>query len=132
LKPAKWKPDYQPHLDSIVRKASEAAGDTIAILTAALDAFFADSEQQRFGCIPPGLDWKWDQFAGPYLEQTAAEERKRKREAAEQRYQEAKRLAEAEHMQKVRERAQRQEQNGQGPMADPVAELMRSIGGGKL
>jgi len=35
-------------------------------------------------------------------------------------------------MQKVRERAQRREQNGQGPMADPVAELMRSIGGEKL
>jgi hypothetical protein len=132
LTPAKWKPEYQPHVDTIVRKASEAAGDRIAILIAALDAFFADSEQQRFGCIPPGLDWKWDQFAGPYLEQHAASERERKREAAEQQYQKEKRLAEAVHMQKVRERAQRQERNRQGPMADPVAELMRSIGGGKL
>jgi hypothetical protein len=131
LKPAKWKPDYQPHLDSIVRKASEAAGDTIAILTAALDAFFADSEQQRFGCIPPGLDWKWDQFAGPHLEQAAADERKCKAAAAERRYQEAKRRADEEHMQKVQARA-RQRNRQKGPMADTVAEAIRSIGGGKM
>jgi hypothetical protein len=127
-----WNPQHQPHLDSIVLKASEANGDTSAILTAALDAFFADSEQQGFGCIPPGLDWKWDQFAGPHLEQAAAAVRKRRTEAAERRHQEAKRKAEEQHTREVAERARQREQNGQGPMADDVAELMRSIGGGKV
>jgi hypothetical protein len=76
--PAKWKAGYQPHIESVVRKASEATGDTFAVLNAALDAFFADPDQQEFGCIPKGLDWKWDQFAGPYLEQIKAVDRERK------------------------------------------------------
>jgi hypothetical protein len=88
LKPARWKPDYQPHLESIVRKAWEAKGDTCAILTAALDAFFADSEQQGFGCVPPGLDFKWDQFAGPYLEQTEAADREQRIAERDRKYKE--------------------------------------------
>jgi hypothetical protein len=88
VKPAKWKPNYQPHLDSIVQKASEAKGDTCAILAAALDAFFADSEQQGFGCIPPGLDWKWDQFAGPHLEQTEAADREQRIAERDRKYKE--------------------------------------------
>lgn len=130
LKPARWKLDYQPHLESIVRKAWEAKGDTFAILTAALDAFFADSEQQGFGCVPPGLDFKWDRFAGPYLEQAATAELEHNRAVAEHRYQEAKRRAEEEHLQEVRARSR--QRNGQdGPMADAVTDLMRSIDGGR-
>ena len=111
-KPAKWKPDYQPHLDSIVLKASEANGDTFAILTAALDAFFADSEQQGFWCIPPGLDWKWGQFAGPYLEQAAAAEKKRRSDASLNEHKAIQAAAEAQHKREVDERARQRKANG--------------------
>lgn len=47
-------------------------------MNAALDAFFADPDQQGYGCIPKGLDWKWDQFAGPYLQQAEAVSREQR------------------------------------------------------
>lgn len=138
LKPARWKPDYQPHLDSIVRKASDANGDTFAILTAALEAFFSDSEQQGFGCIPKGLDWKWDQFAGPYLEQIESEARARRIADKDAKYQ---RDLEAEGKKRLQQALERNPEwqqegctpgNSGTPMADAVAELMQSISGGKV
>jgi hypothetical protein len=138
VKPAKWKPDYQLHLDSIIQKASEAKGDTCAILAAALDAFFADSEQQGFGCIPPGLDWKWDQFAGPYLEQIESEARARRIADKDAKYQ---RDLEAEGKKRLQQALERNPEwqqegctpgNSGTPMADAVAELMQSISGGKV
>jgi len=117
VKPAKWKPDYQPHLDSIVQKASEAKGDTCAILAAALDAFFADSEQQGFGCIPPGLDWKWDQFAGPYLEQTEAADREQRIAERDRKYKEDLERESKKQLAKVL--AKQQAANSAAPAAVP-------------
>jgi hypothetical protein len=117
VKPAKWKPDYEPHLYSIVQKASEAKGDTCAILAAALDAFFADSEQQGFGCIPPGLDWKWDQFAGPYLEQTEAADREQRIAERDRKYKEDLERESKKQLAKVL--AKQQAANSAAPAAVP-------------
>jgi hypothetical protein len=130
----KWSPDHQPHIDSIVQKASEVkAADTIAILTAALDGFFEDATQQRYGYIAPGLDHGFATYAGPYLEQTAAEARERRIADAESRYQQAKAAAEAKHAREVAERARQREQNGSGPgpLADAVTETVQLLRGGK-
>jgi hypothetical protein len=122
--PAKWKPDYQPHLDSIVRKASEATGDTFAILNAALDAFFADPDQQGFGCIPKGLDWKWDQFAGPYLQQAEAVSREQRIAEGEADYQRAK----AEYEARADADRKRRQQEANGPVGIGPEQLAALIG----
>jgi hypothetical protein len=60
----------------------------------------------------------------------ATAELEHNRAVAEHRYQEAKRRAEEEHLQEVRARSR--QRNGQdGPMADAVTDLMRSIDGGR-
>jgi hypothetical protein len=114
-------------------QASEAKGDTRATMEAALDAFFEDPEQQKHGCVPPGLDWYFDRFAGPYLEQAEAAERKRRAEAAERRHQEAKQQAEEQHAREVDERARQQNgsKDGRGAASVALAELMQSITVGK-
>ena len=122
--PAKWKPDYQPHLDSIVHRASEATGDTFAILNAALDAFFADPDQQGFGCIPKGLDWKWEQFAGPYLQQAEAASREQRIAEGEADYQRAK----AEYEARADADRKRRQQEANGPVGIGPEQLAALIG----
>jgi hypothetical protein len=122
--PAKWKSDYQPHLDSIVQRASEATGDTFAILNAALDAFFADPDQQGYGCIPKGLDWKWDQFAGPYLQQAEAVSREQRIADREADYQRAK----AEYEARDDADRKRREQEANDPVGIGHEQLAALIG----
>jgi hypothetical protein len=135
--PTKWKADYLEHVESIALKASQAKGDTFKILTAALDAFFVDTEQQGFRCNPKGLDWKWDQFARPYLEQIELETRERRIAELDAKYQRDLEAEGRKRLQKALERNPEWQQNGGtpgssgNPLADDVAELMHSISGRK-
>ena len=114
------------HLDEIQRLAEHEPGDPLATLAVAFDAFDADTSQQKYRHSPQGLVMHWNRYVADHRERTEAEERTRKAAAAEARYQEAKRRAEADHLQKVRAKQQR----GGTPVA--VAELMRSTGREKL
>lgn len=121
---------YQTHFDAIVRQAAEQPGDTLAAMAAAMDAFLADPDQQQYGDhSPQSLAKLFPRYVAQHREETEAAERKRNAEAAEQRYQEAKRRAEEQHAREVKERARQKNgsKDGRGGAPVALAELMRSI-----
>jgi len=113
------------HFDEIQRLAEQEPGDPVATLAVAMDAFDADTSQQKYRHSPQGLVMHWNRYVADHREQIKATEGKRRAAAAEQRHQKAKAAAEAEHWQKV----QAKQQRGGKPLA--LAELMPSIIGGK-
>lgn len=127
-KAVRWNPKHQPHIDAVIRKAIEAEGDTFAILTAALDAFFADATQDPFAHIPPGLDHGFATYAGPYLERAAAEASDRRIAEKNEEYHRVKAEYEA-RAEADRQRKHGGPHNGQGPLAGPLAETTRSLAG---
>jgi hypothetical protein len=73
-----------------------------------MDAFLADPDQQQYGDhSPQSLAKRFPRYVAQHREQNEALVAKRKAEAAERRYQEAKAAAEAEHWQRVQAKQQR-------------------------
>jgi hypothetical protein len=116
-RPRNWT-SYQIHFDSIVRQAAEQPGDTLAAMGAAMDAFLADPDQQQYGDhSPQSLAKLFHRYVAQHREQIEALESKRKGEAAERRYQEAKAAAEAKHWHEVQ--AKQQAGNSAAPAVVP-------------
>jgi hypothetical protein len=114
------------HFDEIQRLAEQEPGDPVATLAVAMNAFDADTSQQKYRHSPQGLIMHWNRYVADHREQIKATEGKSRAAAAEQRHQKAKADAEAKHWEKV----QAKQQRGGKPLA--LAELMQSISGGKV
>jgi chemotaxis protein histidine kinase CheA len=114
---------HEHELADALSKAEQEEGDTEQVLHHALDAFFADDGQAKFGPghMPKGLVYHWDRYIEPYLEQFKRQVRERRDARYQRALEEAgqKRLAKA---------------LGNGAETDPekaqviIAELMAGIG----
>jgi hypothetical protein len=134
---------YGKHFEQIGEHARRQPGNVGQVLQYVYRRFFADDSQVEYGQHSPAtLAGKgFFRHISGYAEEHEAERRVQlEREHSDKVHakleadtaQWRRERAEAEHMQKVRGRAPRREQNGQGPMADVAAELARSVGEGKL
>jgi hypothetical protein len=119
----KWKPEYQTHLEGIVRQASEAEGDTFKVLTGGMDAFFKDPEQRKWRFAPPGLDWGFAEYAAPILEQGAAEASARKIAEKDAEYDRIRDEYAERDWQKKQARKRQREQNGTSRSSTPGGNL---------
>jgi hypothetical protein len=119
----KWKPEYQTHLEAIVRQASEAEGDTFKVLTGGVDAFFKDPEQRKWRFAPPGLDWGFAEYAAEVLEQEAAEASARKRIEQEKKLAAIDAAILAKDEEKKAARRAEREANGTGLSSTPGGNL---------
>jgi len=130
----RWKPEHQEHLYAVVLKATGAPGDTFTILTGALDGFFADPTQLKYRYSPAGLAHGFDTYTAPILEQEAEAFKAQKRAETDAKLavMDAAILARDAEKKAARRAEPEEKRNGQSTMADGVAELIRSLGGGKL
>lgn len=128
----RWKPDQLSRFDDIERRASEEA-DPGAILAAALDGFFADSDQRKYRHVPQGLLIGWNQYVAPVREQIEADARQRQIAERDAEYEREKARyearAEAERMRKRQERQSNGSRDGRGCQPTALAELLEAIPG---
>jgi hypothetical protein len=123
----KWKPEYQTHLEGIVRQASEAEGDTFKVLTGGMDAFFKDPGQRKWRFAPPGLDWGFAEYAAPILEQENEEAKARKIADKTAEYERIRdEYAERDWRQKQAKKQER-EQNGTSRSSTPGGNLATDL-----
>jgi len=125
--PCKWKPEHREHLGDVALKASNSPGDAIGIMSAALDAFFADSSQAKYRYSPAGLAHGFDTYAAEALEQEAQalNDRKRAKRDAELEAIDAAILAadEAKKAKRKAERKAEREANGTSRAGAPGGNL---------
>ena len=124
-----WKPEYQELLEAVALKATQAEGDPFKILDGALDDFFADTEQRRFKYSPSGLNFGFDTYAVAVLEREAEafKAQKRAKRDAELAAIDAAILAKDAAEKAARRQNGWTDGHGRKPMADPLAEIMRSF-----
>jgi hypothetical protein len=111
----RWpNPKHPEHIDEIQRLAEREPGDSVATLAVAMDAFDADTSQQKYRHGPQGLVMHWNRYVADHRQQIEASEKKRRGELARQRHEAARDAGDAKHLKEVRERARQRVQNGAG------------------
>jgi len=123
--------EHREKLQEVVEKATQAPGSTVSILTGAVDGFIAAPSQREFRYSPHGLAHGFDTYAADVLEQEAEafSAQKRAKRDEELAAMDAAILARDAEKKAARRAEREAKRNGQDPVA--LAELMRSIGGGK-
>lgn len=124
-----WKPEHQGLLEAVALKASEAPGDTYKVLRSIVDAFFADSNQEKFKYAPSGLHYGFDKYAAPILEQAKAEARDRKRAEKDAEYVRIRDEYDERAWQEKQARKQEREQNGASHSNPPGGNLGHELKG---
>lgn len=130
----KSKPADRERLEAVARKAIDAPGDTVAILTGAVDAFFADPDQLKYRYSPAGLAYGFDRYAAEALGVEAEAFKAQKRAESDAAYQRAKAAHEARADEERKQRQRQREANGtplRGRNLEPLAGLVPTISGGK-
>jgi len=123
---------YGERFERIEELASQQPGTVDKALAYLYRAFFADASQVDYGQHSPATLAKtgFSRHVSGYAEEHEAERRRRlEREDSDKVL--AKLEADEEQWQRERAESERM-RNGQSPMADGMAELMRSLGGEKL
>jgi hypothetical protein len=113
-----WKSEYQEHLEVIAEKATKAPGDTLKILSAALDAFFGKPEQKKFKYAPSGLAFGFDTYAAEVLEQEKEEAKAHKIAEKDAEYDRVKAEYEDRADQERKRKRQQREANGEAVLGN--------------
>ena len=127
----KPKPADREHLEAVARKAIDAPGDTVAILTGAVGVFFADDTQRKYRYSPAGLAHGFDTYAAEVLERQAEAFKAQKRAAQDEKLKAIDAAIFAREAQQKAARQRQPEANGtaarRGGPAEPLAEPLVSI-----